>query len=63
MDVPTGNPASSRPPEMTSSMANSSATRSGGLYRAMELPSTTSADCEVRRASVAAMMLGEGIRP
>ena len=29
--VPTGEPAMSRPPEITSSMANSSATRIGGL--------------------------------
>ena len=29
--VPTGNPATSRPPLMQSSMANSSATRTGGL--------------------------------
>ena len=31
MGLPTGNPATSRPPEITSSIANSSATRMGGL--------------------------------
>jgi len=31
IEVPTGKPAISRPPEITSSIANSSATRTGGL--------------------------------
>jgi hypothetical protein len=63
IDVPTGKPATSRPPESRSSIANSSATRSGGLYAARLLPSTTSAASDVRRVSAAAMRLGEGIRP
>jgi len=61
--VPTGNPATSRPPEITSSIANSSATRIGGLYSAIELPITQIAAREVRRARPAAMMLGDGISP
>ena len=44
-------------------MANSSATRCGGLYSAIELPITQIAACEVRRASPAAMMLGLGMMP
>ncbi len=43
-------------------MANSSATRISGLYGAIELPSTTSAAFEVRRANAAAMIFGQGIR-
>jgi hypothetical protein len=42
---------------------SSSATRMGGLYNAMELPITQIADREVRRASVAAIRLGDGIKP
>ena len=61
--VPTGKPAMRRPPEMQSSIANSSATRFGGLYPAIELPITQIADFDVRRASVAAIRLGLGIRP
>ena len=53
----------SLPPLITSSMANSSATRIGGLYRAMLLPITTSAAFDVRRANAAPMMLGDGMRP
>src|SRR5206468_6370546 len=63
IDVPTGNPATNRLPEMTSSIANSSATRMGGLYPAIELPITHSAAFDVRRLRVAAMRLGEGMRP
>ncbi len=63
MGVPTGKPATRRPPEMTSSMANSSATRIGGLYSAIELPMTQMAERDVRRASVAAMRFGDGISP
>jgi hypothetical protein len=63
IEVPTGKPATKRPPLNTSSIANSSATRIGGLYSAIELPSTTRLAREVRRASAAAMMLGEGIIP
>ena len=63
IDVPTGKPATSRPPLITSSMANSSATRIGGLYSAIELPMTQIAAFDVRRARPAAMMFGDGIRP
>ena len=63
MAVPTGKPAISRPRENRSSMANSSAMRSGGLYRATELPRTVMAACEVRLARTAAMRLGDGIKP
>src|SRR4028118_1060753 len=51
-----------RPPEITSSIANSSATRMGGLYRAIELPMTAIAAEEVRRARPAAMVFGGGVR-
>ena len=44
-------------------MANSSATRVGGLYSASELPMTQIAVSVVRRASEDAMRLGDGIRP
>jgi hypothetical protein len=44
-------------------MANSSATRIGGLYNATEFPITTMLACEVRRVRVAAMMFGDGISP
>ena len=63
MDVPTGNPATSRPPLIRSSMAISSATRKGGWYRARLLPSTTKAAREVERDSTEAIRLGEGIMP
>ena len=63
IELPTGKPATSRPPLITSSMANSSATRIGGLYSAMLFPSTTTAQLAVLRASEAAMMFGEGIMP
>ena len=61
--MPTGKPAISRPPEMQSIMANSSATRVGGLYSAIELPITQIAVLVVRRASEEAMRLGDGISP
>jgi len=54
--------ACNRPPEITSNMANSSATRISGLYSAIELSSTTSAAFEVRRANAAAMIFGRSIR-
>ena len=44
-------------------MASSSATRTGGLYNAMELPITTIATRSVLRANVAAIKLGEGTMP
>ena len=44
-------------------MANSSATRVGGLYSASELPITQIVASEVRRASELAIRLGDGIRP
>ena len=61
--VPTGKPAISRPPEMQSIIANSSATRVGGLYSASELPITQIAVSVVRRASAEAIRLGDGISP
>jgi hypothetical protein len=61
--VPTGKPATSRPPDSTSSIAISSATRVGGLYSATELPISTSFTPLVRRASAAAIKLGDGIMP
>jgi hypothetical protein len=44
-------------------MANSSATRVGGLYSASELPITQIVVSMVRRDSDDAIRLGEGIRP
>ena len=44
-------------------MANSSAIRTGGLYRATELPSTVIAALEVRLARIEAIRLGDGISP
>jgi len=45
-------------------MANSSATRTAGEYKASVLPSTRSALLlSVRRASAAAMMFGEAMNP
>ena len=61
--VPTGKPAINRPPDIQSSIANSSATLVGGLYNASELPMTQIAGFVVRRVSVEAIRLGEGIRP
>ena len=63
MAVPRTNPATSLPPLITSNMAYSSATRSGGLYRFRLFPRTTSFAREVLRARAAAMRFGEGIRP
>ena len=49
---------------MQSSMANSSATRSAGEYRASVLPSTRIAALfGVRRASAAAIRFGEAMKP
>ncbi len=48
---------------MQSSIANSSATRIGGLYSAIELPITQMAARLVRRARPAAMMFGLGMMP
>src|SRR3974377_2227838 len=61
--VPTGKPAISRPPEITSIIANSSATRVGGVYSASELPITQTAVSLVRRGSDEAIRLGDGINP
>ena len=44
-------------------MANSSATRVGGLYNASELPMTQIAVSRVRRDSAEAIKFGDGIRP
>jgi hypothetical protein len=63
IEVPTGNPATSRPPLIMSSIAISSATLRGGWYRARLLPRTISAPREVVRDRMEAMRLGEGIRP
>jgi hypothetical protein len=64
IDVPTGKPAARRPSVMQSSMANSSATRSAGEYRASVLPSTRIAELfGVRRASAAAIRFGEAMKP
>ena len=63
MGVPSGSPAISRPPEMQSSIAISSATRSGGSYSAGALPITQTAPRVVLRASTDAIRLGEGIIP
>ena len=63
MPVPTGKPEIMRPPLMQSSIAISSAMRIGGLYSAIELPSTMIATSRVRRVSVAAIRFGEGIMP
>ena len=61
--VPSGSPAISRPPEMQSSIAISSATRVGGSYRATALPITQIAPCLVPRARTEAIRLGDGIMP
>ena len=61
--MPTGKPAISRPPEMQSIIANSSATRVGGLYSASELPITQIAVSRVRRDMADAIRLGDGISP
>ena len=61
IEVPKTIPAIMRPPERQSSMAISSATRSGGLYRASELPHRAIAEFSVVAARMAAMRLGEGV--
>jgi hypothetical protein len=61
--VPTGKPAIRRPPEITSIIANSSATRVGGLYSAREFPMTQIAVSLVRRAKDEAIKFGLGISP
>ena len=63
IEVPTGKPAIRRPLLNMSIIAISSATRTGGLYSATELPSTTIAARSVRLASTDAMRFGEGMRP
>ena len=61
--MPTGKPAISLPPEMQSIIANSSATRVGGLYSASELPITQMAVSRVRREMADAIRFGDGINP
>ena len=61
--MPRTKPEMMRPPEMTSSMAISSATRSGLPCSGMALPITPIGMCFVRCTSIAAMMLGEGMVP
>src|SRR6516225_9647854 len=61
--VPTGKPAIRRPPEMQSIIANSSATRVGGLYSANELPITHKAVSLVRRANARGDQIGRGHQP
>ena len=48
---------------MQSIIANSSATRVGGLYSASELPMTQIVVFVVRRDSAEAIRLGDGISP
>ena len=61
--MPRTNPESTRPLDRWSSIAISSATRSGLPRMPMALPSTMIRARSVRRASAAAMMFGDGIRP
>ncbi len=61
--MPRTNPESTRPPDIRSSIAISSATRSGLPRMAMALPSTMIRACEVRRVSAAAIRFGDGISP
>ncbi len=61
--VPSGIPATSRPPLMQSIMPYSSATRVGGLYSGSALPTTASFTLLVRRASMPANRLGLGMSP
>jgi len=56
-------PAMSRPLLITSSMANSSATRSGGLYSGKALPTTAIFACFVRCVNAPAITFGDGINP
>ena len=53
----------SLPPDITSSMAISSAMRVGGLYSGTALPSTQILTRSVRWMSAAAIKLGDGMRP
>ena len=61
--IPLTNPESTRPPDSRSSIAISSATRSGFPLMPMALPSTMIRAREVRRASAAAMRFGDGMSP
>ena len=61
--IPRTKPEMTRPRVTTSSMAISSATRSGLARSGSPLPSTAILARFVRRASIPAMTLGEGIRP
>ena len=63
IDVPTGNPATKRPPVMQSSMANSSATRTRRIVKRDGCPSTTQRNVLGPARQAAAMMLGDGISP
>ncbi len=63
IDVPTGNPLINRPRDSRSTIAISSATRTGGLYRATELPSTVIAARDVRVASTEPITFGDGMSP
>ena len=63
IDVPTGKPAISRPRDMRSITAISSATRTGGLYSATELPRIVIAARDVREARTDAKRLGDGMSP
>ena len=61
--IPRTKPDTMRPRLRWSSIAISSATRRGSSRMPIALPSTISLAFEVRRASAAAMMFGEGIVP
>ena len=61
--MPRTNPESTRPPDIRSSIAISSATRSGLPRMPMALPSTMIRAREVRLVSAAAIRLGDGISP
>ena len=56
-------PAMSRPPLITSIMANSSATRVGGSYSGSALPTTAIFTFDVSRARTEAIRFGEGMLP
>ena len=59
--VPNTMPAMIRPPDRQSSMAISSATRTGGLYRAREFPQSAMAEFSVVAARMEAIRLGDGV--
>jgi hypothetical protein len=61
--MPRTKPDTSRPSVRWSSIAISSATRSGWSRMPIALPRTMTLAVLVRRASAAAMMFGDGIRP